>query len=499
MGNYVMTYDARVVEILIASPGDVRKERELIAEIIYDWNCVNSRDRSFVLLPLRWETHTFPEILAAQAAINRQVVDYCDMAIGVFWTRLGTPTSDAESGTAEEIARVADAGKPVMLYFSQVEVDPESINVDEYKRLRGYKTKLSSKALVETYRSTEEFRDKFRRQLAMRIREIIVLAEAQPPEALRVGIEAFRESELGLSEQAFRIALRSTDRSIIEQSALALTTLANLVDRFGEAHKWREMAAHPEALLKVADQGAGLGQRLPASAAEEWYMRVAGGGSDPVGSRDKLVIDHEHVVLDFSGRDYRHKIMRVLRNLSDEAIDRYPFRIAVERYPEEPERNRELYHEYPLTVAGSNIRAWHESQLHGKQPMDWEVEQDLDSFKEIWLLFKNGEREFSPLQGRSCSITYEYTVSNKHWGPWSKRKIRIPTNKLSLEFWFPASMAPEITGYETSISGTPPPLAIARREESDSIVFTWEVDLPPLNAQYRFDWRLGYGPDATAS
>jgi hypothetical protein len=117
------------------------------------------------------------------------------------------------------------------------------------------------------------------------------------------------------------------------------------------------------------------------------------------------------------GIDYRQKTMRVLENRSAEAIDRYPFRIAVERYPEDPERNREQYRKYPLTVAESNIRAWQESELYGKQPMDWEVEQDLESFKEIWLLFKNEDRTFPLLPGMSCSIIYEYTVSNKHWGP----------------------------------------------------------------------------------
>lgn len=494
-----MAYNARVIEILIASPGDVHREREIIAEVMYDWNYVNSRERSVVLLPLRWETHAYPEIaLAPQAAINRQVVDYCDMAIGVFWTRLGTPTSNAESGTAEEITRVADAGKPVMLYFSRLKVDLQNIDLVEYHRLTEFKTEVSSKALVETYRSMREFRDKLKRQLALRIREIILLTEVQPSEALRVGIEAFQQSDLGLSEQAFRMGVGSTDPSIIQQCAVGLAVLANLLDRFEQARRWSERAAHPEDLLNVTSQGAGLGQRLPESAAEEWYTRVAGVDSDSATNRGQLVIDHEHVVLKFDGRDYHQKTMRVLRNLSDEAIDRYPFRIAVARYPDDPQRNGQQYRQNPLTVAGSNIRAWHESELYGRLPMDWEIEQDLESFKEIWLLFRNSEQRFPLFPGMSCSITYEYTVSNEHWGPWSKRKVRIPTNKLSLEFWFPAVMAPQITGSETFVSGAPMPSTIAKHEEADWTVFTWEVN-PPLNAQYRFEWHFGYEPNATAS
>ena len=41
------------------------------------------------------------------------------MAVGVFWTRVGTPTAESESGTAEEMVRVGDAGKPVMLLGSR--------------------------------------------------------------------------------------------------------------------------------------------------------------------------------------------------------------------------------------------------------------------------------------------------------------------------------------------------------------------------------------------
>jgi hypothetical protein len=145
-----------------------------VAEVIHEWNHVNSRDRSIVLLPLRWETHTSPEMGAPpQTIINRQVVDQCDMTVGVFWTRLGTPTTDAESGTAEEIARVGEAGKPVMLYFSRALVDLDSVDLEEYGRLRDFKKRSYPNGLIENYISLIDFRDKFRRQLAIRIRDII--------------------------------------------------------------------------------------------------------------------------------------------------------------------------------------------------------------------------------------------------------------------------------------------------------------------------------------
>lgn len=169
-----MAFNARVLQILIASPGDVQEEREVISEVIYEWNYVNSRERSVVLLPLRWETHAFPELGSApQSVINRQVVDSCDMAIAVFWKRLGTPTSEADSGTAEEIARVGNAGKPVMLYFSSRPVDPGTLDVDELVRLRKFKKAKYPEGLIEHYSSVNEFREKLQKQLAMKVRELI--------------------------------------------------------------------------------------------------------------------------------------------------------------------------------------------------------------------------------------------------------------------------------------------------------------------------------------
>ena len=169
-----MPYAAKVLQILIASPGDVLAERDLISRVIYEWNYTNSRERSIVLLPIRWETHASPEMGSPpQTVINRQIVDHCDMTVAVFWTRLGTPTKDAESGTAEEIARIGNADKPVMLYFSDAEVRLGSVDISEYQRLLDFKKQTYPKGLIESYSSLEEFRDKFRRQLAIQISNII--------------------------------------------------------------------------------------------------------------------------------------------------------------------------------------------------------------------------------------------------------------------------------------------------------------------------------------
>ncbi len=169
-----MAYNARVFQILIASPGDVAQERDIVSEVIHEWNYLNAREKGIILLPLRWETHSSPEMGdRPQGIINRQVVDQCDMVVGVFWTKLGTPTGLAASGTIEEIDQAAEKGKIIMLYFSRAVVNPDKLDLEEYKRVKEFKLRKYPEGLVESYDTLPEFRDKFTKQLAMKVRDLV--------------------------------------------------------------------------------------------------------------------------------------------------------------------------------------------------------------------------------------------------------------------------------------------------------------------------------------
>jgi hypothetical protein len=60
-------FDAKVIEIFIASPSDVMAERDLIEKVIYEWNTVNSKARELVLQPIRWEKN----VTQASKALRR--------------------------------------------------------------------------------------------------------------------------------------------------------------------------------------------------------------------------------------------------------------------------------------------------------------------------------------------------------------------------------------------------------------------------------------------
>lgn len=161
-----MAYQATVIPVMIASPGDVADERELIRSIIHDWNDVNAEASKVMLAAIGWETHSSPELGARpQELINMRVLKNCDLLIGVFWTRLGTPTGKSPSGTVEEIEEHVAAGKPAMIYFSSKPVAPESIDAEQFAQVQAIKEKWLPQGLIETYDNLDDFRKKLAKQL----------------------------------------------------------------------------------------------------------------------------------------------------------------------------------------------------------------------------------------------------------------------------------------------------------------------------------------------
>ncbi|ARU26635.1 hypothetical protein [Cellvibrio sp. PSBB006] len=169
-----MSFDAKVYKVLIASPGDVGKEREAIAEVIARWNAVNAENQKVVLMPCGWETHSAPLLGGrAQGVINEQVVHGCDMLVGVFWTRLGSPTGVSESGTVEEIEWFIQNQRPVMLYFSSQQVDISSLDVDQLSSLRAFQKKMQKIGLTGSYRDINDFKEQLSSQISINVNRLL--------------------------------------------------------------------------------------------------------------------------------------------------------------------------------------------------------------------------------------------------------------------------------------------------------------------------------------
>jgi hypothetical protein len=186
-----MSFEAKVFKVLIASPGDVEEERVAIPQIISDWNINNAEISKVVLLPIKWETHSAPLLGdRAQGIINNQIVTSCDMAVGVFWTRLGSPTGVSESGTAEEIEWFIENGKPVMLYFSSRPVDLKKLDIDQYKSLESFEKKMRKIGLTGSYSNLADFREQLLRQLSINVRNLLENSEIKKPTVKEVSEKA---------------------------------------------------------------------------------------------------------------------------------------------------------------------------------------------------------------------------------------------------------------------------------------------------------------------
>nr|WP_314443917.1 hypothetical protein [uncultured Sphingomonas sp.] len=161
-----MTYSATAIEVMIASPSDVVRERQIVKDVLAEWNAMHSRREKICLMAIGWETHSSPELSGrAQELINERVLKHADILVGIFWTRVGSPTGKSISGSIEEIERHRESGKPVMLYFSTAPVSVTNLDTKQIEELEKFKAWARGEGLIETFEDTLDFANKFRSQL----------------------------------------------------------------------------------------------------------------------------------------------------------------------------------------------------------------------------------------------------------------------------------------------------------------------------------------------
>ena len=109
----------QVLRIVVASPGDVQAERDSLDGIVSELNKSTAADRDISIELTKWETDTYPGFHAdgPQGLIDPILkIPECDLLLGIFWKRFGTPTADGTTGTEHEIrtavAAWQETGKP---------------------------------------------------------------------------------------------------------------------------------------------------------------------------------------------------------------------------------------------------------------------------------------------------------------------------------------------------------------------------------------------------
>lgn len=195
-----MSHNALVVQVMVSSPSDLPKEHMgIIHSAMRTWNVEHGKIYGIHFNPTDWSEGASPGFGSyAQQVLNDQIVDESDMAIVIFTDRMGTPTPDYPSGTAEEIARFIEAGKEVGVFRNNTQRAPSTGTSAAKQKadLEAYIETIHETAFVDGYATTDDLRAKTGRLLT------------------RLASKMRREAEAGLIVDA----PRSTPPAVGEQA-----------------------------------------------------------------------------------------------------------------------------------------------------------------------------------------------------------------------------------------------------------------------------------------
>jgi hypothetical protein len=169
-----MARNETVINVFVASPGDVNEERSALEAIITELNRTWSKNLNLRLDLVKWETNIHPNFGSyPQDVINQQLNDEYDVFIALFWSKVGTPTNIADSGTIEEFERAYKKYKndpnsvDIMVYFKDQAISPSQMNLEQLQKIQSLKEKMGEKGgLYWMFDNTEDFENLLRGHLS---------------------------------------------------------------------------------------------------------------------------------------------------------------------------------------------------------------------------------------------------------------------------------------------------------------------------------------------
>jgi hypothetical protein len=234
-----------LLKIFVASPSDIIEERNILEEIVRNLNKQLGPILGINLEILKWETDTYPSIGEdPQSVINEQIGDDYDIFIGILWTRFGTPTNKAMSGTEEEFinaykrAREKPNSVKVMVYFNEKPVSMSELDSEQVARVKTFQSSLGPMgAYYWQYKEIGDFSRYVNLQLGTVMKEygskwgqkIEAKIEhvEQPEQVLEIGLE-----ETDMEEEGFLDLIISSVNDFANGSA-AIGRIGELTKEIG--------------------------------------------------------------------------------------------------------------------------------------------------------------------------------------------------------------------------------------------------------------------------
>ena len=162
------------IRIVLSSPSDVEDEHRVVEEIINELNKGAASISNVFFELTRWKTDAFPGFHkeGPQGLIDPILaINNCDILIGIFWKKFGTPTKGSLSGTEHEFFNAYKSWKKseqpqIMMYFKESKVHLDtSEDVTQYLRVKQFKEKFPKEGLFWTFTNISEFERLLRNHL----------------------------------------------------------------------------------------------------------------------------------------------------------------------------------------------------------------------------------------------------------------------------------------------------------------------------------------------
>jgi hypothetical protein len=171
---------ATLVKIFLASPSDVKDERQMIFALKDDIDHLIGKPNKIRFEFVNWERSAYPGFgIDAQDVINTNIGDDYDIFVGIFWQRFGSPTNRAESGTKEEFDRAYEKFKNnpsenhILLYFKTA--SPSNIyelDFEQFQKVKSFKQDIGNAgALYWEFEKTDDLKNIFLLHLASLIKD----------------------------------------------------------------------------------------------------------------------------------------------------------------------------------------------------------------------------------------------------------------------------------------------------------------------------------------
>jgi hypothetical protein len=174
-----------ILRVIVASPNDVKGERDGVEAVAAELNRTIGPDRNLRIEVSRWETDAFPgfDVDGPQGLIDPilKIAD-CDVLIGIFWKRFGTPALGSKSGTEHEFRVAYEAwkkfGRPqIMVYFNEKPFAPKTkAETDQWGQVLEFKHSFPENGLWWSYKGKAQFGELVRNHLTQFIRQRVPLA-----------------------------------------------------------------------------------------------------------------------------------------------------------------------------------------------------------------------------------------------------------------------------------------------------------------------------------